>query len=109
VADRLVAWLYDTPVAVLIRGPEFRIRLEWRPEGIERWGLGSPALSVGLPIGTPAGAGPAQPGLLREHTAPSSAVVTETLDQVLAAIPATPSDARILTVIRKQAERTRRD
>jgi hypothetical protein len=28
VADRLIAWLYDTPVAVLIRGPEFRIRLE---------------------------------------------------------------------------------
>lgn len=54
-ADRLVAWLYDTPVAVLIRGPEYRIRLEWRPEGIERWGLGSPALSVGLPIGSPTG------------------------------------------------------
>ena len=54
-ADRLVAWLYDTPVAVLIRGPEFRIRLEWRPEGIERWGLGNPALSVGLPIGAPTG------------------------------------------------------
>ena len=54
-ADRLVAWLYDTPVATLIRGPEFRIRLEWRPEGIERWGLGSPALSVGLPIGAPIG------------------------------------------------------
>ena len=45
VADRLVAWLYDTPIAVLIRGPEFRIRLEWRPEGIERWGLGNPVLS----------------------------------------------------------------
>jgi HipA-like protein len=55
VADWLVAWLYDTPVAVLVRGPEFRIRLEWRPEGIERWGLGSPALSVGLPIGAPVG------------------------------------------------------
>jgi serine/threonine-protein kinase HipA len=55
VADRLVAWLYDTPVAVLTPGPEFRIRLEWRPEGIERWGLGSPVLSVGLPIGSPAG------------------------------------------------------
>ena len=54
-ADRLVAWLYDTPVAVLTRGPEFRIRLEWRPEGIERWRLGSPALSVGLPIGAPTG------------------------------------------------------
>jgi serine/threonine-protein kinase HipA len=55
VADRLVAWLYETPVAVLVRGPEFRIRLEWCPEGIERWGLGSPALSVGLPIGAPTG------------------------------------------------------
>jgi serine/threonine-protein kinase HipA len=55
VADRLVAWLYDAPVAGLIRGPEFRIRLEWLPEGIERWGLGSPALSVGLPIGSPIG------------------------------------------------------
>jgi serine/threonine-protein kinase HipA len=53
--DRLVAWLHGTPVAALIRGPEFRIRLEWIPEGIERWGLGSPALSVGLPIGSPIG------------------------------------------------------
>jgi serine/threonine-protein kinase HipA len=55
VADRLVAWLYDTPVAVLMPAPEFRIQLEWRAEGIERWGLGSPALSVGLPIGAPTG------------------------------------------------------
>jgi serine/threonine-protein kinase HipA len=55
VADRLVAWLYDTPVAVLMPGPEFRIRLEWHAEGIERWGLGSPVLSVGLPIGAPVG------------------------------------------------------
>jgi len=55
VADQLVAWLHDTPVAVLMRGPEFRIRLEWRQEGIERLGLGSRALSVGLPIGTPTG------------------------------------------------------
>ncbi len=46
---------YDTPVAVLLPGPEFRIHLEWRPEGIERWGLGSPVLSVGLPIGSPTG------------------------------------------------------
>jgi serine/threonine-protein kinase HipA len=29
--------------------------MEWRAEGIERWGLGSPALSVGLPIGAPIG------------------------------------------------------
>ncbi len=52
-ADRLVPWLYGTPVAVLTRGPEFRIRLEWRAEAIDRWGLGSPVLSVGLPIGSP--------------------------------------------------------
>jgi hypothetical protein len=31
--------------------------------------------------------------------------VAETLDQVLAAIPATPGDARVLAVIREQAER----
>jgi serine/threonine-protein kinase HipA len=55
VADRLVAWLYDTPVAVLLPAPEFRVHLKWRAEGIERWGLGSPVLSVGLPIGTPVG------------------------------------------------------
>jgi serine/threonine-protein kinase HipA len=55
VADRLVAWLHGTPVAALAPAPDFRIRVEWRAEGIERWGLGSPALSVGLPIGTPAG------------------------------------------------------
>ena len=54
-ADRLVAWLHGTPVAGLTRAPEFRIRMEWRAEGIERWGLGSPALSVGLPIGAPIG------------------------------------------------------
>jgi hypothetical protein len=29
-ADRLVTWLYDTPIATLMRGPEFRIRLEWQ-------------------------------------------------------------------------------
>jgi serine/threonine-protein kinase HipA len=54
-AERLVAWLYDTPVAVLTPGPEFRIHLDWRPEGIERWGNGSPALSVGVRIGSPTG------------------------------------------------------
>jgi serine/threonine-protein kinase HipA len=55
VADRLVAWLHGTQVAVLTPAPEFRIRMAWHADGIERWGLGSPALSVGLPVGTPAG------------------------------------------------------
>jgi serine/threonine-protein kinase HipA len=36
----------------------------------------------------------------------ASAVAAETLDQVLAAVPATPGDARVLTVIREQAGRT---
>jgi serine/threonine-protein kinase HipA len=53
VTDQLVAWLHGTPVAALTPAPEFRIRMEWCEEGIERWGLGSPALSVGLPIGAP--------------------------------------------------------
>jgi serine/threonine-protein kinase HipA len=38
----------------------------------------------------------------------ASAVVTEILDQVLAAIPATPGDPRVLAVIREQAERISR-
>ena len=49
--DQLVAWLHGTPVAVLTPAPELRIRLTWHTEGIARWGLGSPALSVGLPVG----------------------------------------------------------
>jgi serine/threonine-protein kinase HipA len=38
----------------------------------------------------------------------ASAVVTETLDRVLTAIPATPGDERVLTAIRGQAERISR-
>ena len=38
----------------------------------------------------------------------ASAVVTETLDQVLAAVTAVPGDARVLAVIREQAERISR-
>jgi serine/threonine-protein kinase HipA len=37
-----------------------------------------------------------------------SAVVTETLEQVITAIPATPGDDRVLAVIRGQAERISR-
>jgi serine/threonine-protein kinase HipA len=39
---------------------------------------------------------------IRRRTA--SAVVTETLDRVLAAIPATSGDDRVLGAIRRQAE-----
>jgi serine/threonine-protein kinase HipA len=38
----------------------------------------------------------------------ASAVVTETLDRVLAAIPTTPGDERVLDAIREQAERISR-
>ena len=38
----------------------------------------------------------------------ASAVVTETLDQVLAAIATTPGDARVLAVIHEQATRMSR-
>jgi serine/threonine-protein kinase HipA len=38
----------------------------------------------------------------------ASAVVTETLDRVLTAIPATPGDERVLAAIRGQAERISR-
>ena len=54
-ADRLIAWLHGTPIAVPTPGRSSVSRMEWRAEGIERWGLGSPALSVGLPIGAPIG------------------------------------------------------
>lgn len=50
--DRLVAWLYGTPVASISPAPNFRMTLEWRAEGIERWGRGSRVLSVGLPTGS---------------------------------------------------------
>lgn len=43
---------------------------------------------------------------IRRHTA--SAVVTQTLDQMLAAIPAIPGDLRVLDIIREQAERISR-
>ncbi|MGH3164266.1 MAG: HipA domain-containing protein [Trebonia sp.] len=54
-ADRLVAWLYGTPVADLLPGRDYRITLRWRDEGIERWGRGSSVLSVALQLGSPAG------------------------------------------------------
>ena len=43
---------------------------------------------------------------IRRRTA--SSVVAETLDRVLAAIPVTPGDERVLAVIREQAEQLRR-
>jgi serine/threonine-protein kinase HipA len=54
-ADHLVAWLYGTPIARLTRAREYRMTLEWRDDGIQRWGQGSRVLSVGLPLGSPTG------------------------------------------------------
>lgn len=56
-AERLVAWLYGTPVATIGPAPRYRIAIEWREEGLQRWGRGSRALSVGLPLGSPLGPG----------------------------------------------------
>lgn len=53
--DRLVAWLYGTPVLSLTPEPNNRIAFEWKQSGIDRWGLGSRVLSVSLPLGSPTG------------------------------------------------------
>ena len=53
--ERLVAWLHGTPVATLSPAPNYRMATEWRDEGLERWGRGSRALSVGLPLGSQVG------------------------------------------------------
>ena len=54
-AERLFAWLHGTRVAVLTPARDYRITLQWHEDGIDRWGQGSTALSVGLPIGSPTG------------------------------------------------------
>ena len=51
--DRLVAWLYGTPVLSLTSALNNRIVFDWEQHGIDRWGLGSRVLSVSLPLGSP--------------------------------------------------------
>jgi serine/threonine-protein kinase HipA len=51
--DRLVAWLYGTPVLSLTPALNNRIIFDWEQRGIDRWGLGSRVLSVLLPLGSP--------------------------------------------------------
>jgi serine/threonine-protein kinase HipA len=53
VVDRLIAWLYATPILTLSPSDNLRISIEWDPAGAERWGLGSRILSVSLPLGVP--------------------------------------------------------
>ncbi|MHB2029241.1 MAG: type II toxin-antitoxin system HipA family toxin [Acidimicrobiales bacterium] len=52
-ADRLVAWLYGTPVLSLMPAFNNRIIFDWEQRGIDRWGLASRVLSVSLPLGSP--------------------------------------------------------
>lgn len=52
-ADRLVAWLYDTPVVGISAAANLRVTVDWEEAGIERWGRGSRALSVSLALGSP--------------------------------------------------------
>ena len=51
--DRLVAWLYGTPVLSLTSALNHRIIFDWEQRGIDRWNLGSRVLSVSLPLGSP--------------------------------------------------------
>ena len=52
-ADRLVAWLYDTPVAGISAASNLRVTVDWEEAGAERWGPGSRVLSLSLPLGSP--------------------------------------------------------
>jgi serine/threonine-protein kinase HipA len=56
VVDRLVAWLYGLPVALLTPGNNHHIGIEWHPAAIEKWDQGSRILSVSLPLAAPSGA-----------------------------------------------------
>jgi serine/threonine-protein kinase HipA len=51
--DRLVAWLYGTPVLSLRPAPNNRIAFDWEQDGINRWGLGSRVISISLPLRSP--------------------------------------------------------
>ena len=45
----LVGWLYDTRVCV-VRAEGVGVSMSFHPDGINRWGAGSPVLSVALPL-----------------------------------------------------------
>lgn len=110
--ERLVAWLYDTDGPTVRLAPLYDV-------------LSTVALELTDGTGQPMRADPrlsqriAGQTDIRKVTAAdlvdeaatwgirrrsATAVVTETLDRVLAAIPASPGDGRVLAVIRDQAE-----
>ena len=51
--DRLVAWLYGTPVVGISATTNQRVTVDWEEAGIERFGRGSRVLSISLPLGSP--------------------------------------------------------
>ena len=48
--EPLIAWLYDVPVAEITASGAGRMRMEFTTDAVARWGVGSPILSVALPI-----------------------------------------------------------
>lgn len=49
-ADDLAIWLYGDRVATISRQPNSRLRLQYTGEALARYELGTPLLSVGLPL-----------------------------------------------------------
>lgn len=51
-ADELAVWLYGEHVATVERGKRGRPRLTYTEEALDRYDLGTPLLSLALPVGT---------------------------------------------------------
>jgi serine/threonine-protein kinase HipA len=49
-ADELAIWLYGDNVATVSREPNNRLRLLYTPEALAKYELGTPLLSIGLPL-----------------------------------------------------------
>ena len=48
----LTAWLYGSPTLRLVETRDGRLAVDdWHPEAIDRWGAGSPMLSLSMPLG----------------------------------------------------------
>jgi serine/threonine-protein kinase HipA len=48
----LTAWLYGSPIVRLVEARNGQLSIDhWYPEAIERWGAGSPMMSLSMPIG----------------------------------------------------------
>jgi HipA-like protein len=49
-ADQLAIWLYGDRVATVSREVNNRLRLRYTPEALARYELGTPLLSIALPL-----------------------------------------------------------